>query len=190
MEVTTESFIQAASQQSMKIQLIDSRPEVVKAILLKEWMRIGLSICLLGLPVILGYFSIQIADARNAEFAKNSPIPALGDEFDFSEQTAAVVRDNTLEGQALAVRPPAQEAGASHSRGWQQQKEKAFRDGLATVKHQGLAVFAKYGDVLKKGQIIALAAAIGYAPVSYPVFPLHKNGRVIDPASYIHRTIR
>ena len=62
----------------MKIQLIDARPGVVKSVVLKEWMRIALSICLLGLPVILGYFSIQIVEARNTEIAKNSLAPALG----------------------------------------------------------------------------------------------------------------
>ncbi len=174
----------------MKIQLIDSRPGVVKAIILKEWMRIGLSICLLGLPVILGYFSLQLAEARNAEFAKNSPIPALGGEFDFAEQATTVVEATTLEGQSYTVRPPTRESNASDSRGWQRAKQNEFRDGPATTKHQGLALFAKYGDALKKGQLVALAAATGFISASFPDFALHKNGRVIDPASYIHSTIR
>jgi hypothetical protein len=190
----------------MKIQLIDSRPGVVKAIILKEWMRIGLSICLLGLPVILGYLSIQIGDARNAEFAKDSPTPALGDEFDFSGQVPEV-QDTTLGGHIGAGRQLTQEShgvsgelkqnsasllqlavmAESH---WSREQQNTYQNGPATVKHQALALFAKYGDVLKKGQITVLAAVIGYAPESYPGFAIHKNGRVIDPASYIHSTIR
>src|SRR5688572_32780323 len=88
----------------MKIQLIDSRPGVVKAIILKEWMRIGLSICLLGLPVILGYFSIQIVEANNAEFAKDSPTPALAGEFEFSGTT-----------EVMRGKPPGAQSSAAHS---------------------------------------------------------------------------
>ena len=171
----------------MKIRLIDSRPGVVNAIVLKEWMRIGLSICLLGLPVILGYFSIQIADARNAEFAKDSPTPALGDEFDFSSETP--VRNAALDGKALVAQHFTQYF-TIQNREWHPEEPNDYRDGDATIKHQALALYAKYGDVLKRGQIIALAAAIGHAAESYHGKTLHKNGRVIDPASYIHSTIR
>jgi hypothetical protein len=190
----------------MKIQLIDSRPGVVKAIILKEWMRIGLSICLLGLPVILGYLSIQIADARNAEFAKDSPTPVLGDEFDFSAQ-APQLPNKSLNGQIATTWQFTRDPGTvidgliensaqllriavmtqSH---WYREQQIIYQNGPLTVKHQALALFAKYGDVLKKGQITALAAVIGYTPASYPGFATHKNGRVIDPASYIHSTIR
>jgi hypothetical protein len=174
----------------MKLQPIDSRPGVVKAIILKEWMRIGLSICLLGLPVILGYFSLQIAEARNAEFAKNSLIPALGDEFDFSEQATTVVQAKTMAGKAPAARPRSQATSASASRSVTREEPNVLHNGLATGKHQGLALFAKFGDVLKKGQIVVLAAAVSYISESIPDFALHKSGRVIDPAAYIHRTIR
>ena len=166
----------------MKIQLIDSRQGIVKAIILKEWMRIGLSICLLGLPVILGYFSIQMAEARNAEFAKNSPAPALGDEFDFSPQTAAMVQNKTLEGHAVF----AQQAVASAVHNLQQLRQATFSHGPVTGKYQWLEPFADYGNLLTKGLLLAKA----YASESFTGFVIHKTGRVIDPASYIHSTIR
>src|SRR5688572_17291687 len=93
----------------MKIQLIDSRPGVMKSIVLKEWMRIALSICLLGLPVILGYFSIQIVEARNTEIAKDLPAPALGSEFDFSQSTE-MGRRKTQSSRALPETPSGHES--------------------------------------------------------------------------------
>jgi hypothetical protein len=247
----------------MKIHLIDSHTGVVKAVVLKEWMRIGLSICLLGLPVILGYFSVQLADARNAEYAKNTQTPALGDKFDFAGQTPGL-RSTPLDGEHLqgkalnelnekivALQPAAHNPAHHYSQGefsiagrlfphrplapdssidpaafigsrsfhealaflsenttpvvvtaavakqlavqngsWNQQVPHVF-SSPASAKDQSLTLlFAKYGDVLKKGQIITLAAALAYAPEAFSSFVLHKNGRVVDPASYLHNTIR
>ena len=248
----------------MKIHLIDSHTGVVKAIILKEWMRIGLSICLLGLPVILGYFSVQLADARNAEYAKNTLTPALGDKFDFAGQTPGLrnaaldgeyLHGNVFSGNALnrkpgAIRPAAHNPAHHYSQSqfsiagrlsphkpsapdstihpaafigsrsfhealafpgdsnnpvvvtaavakhiavqngsWNQPVPNDF-SSPATVKDQSLTLFAKYGDVLKKGQIITLAATVAYASEAFSTFTLHKNGRLVDPASYIHSTIR
>jgi hypothetical protein len=150
----------------MKIQLIDSRSGVMKSIVLKEWMRIALSICLLGLPVILGYFSIQIVEARSAEIAKDSPAPSLGSEFDFSATSAAA--PGKIQGsQALPL--PHQSADAT--------------------EEPPLAVLVSYGDMLITGRLTVGAASRALFEL-FVGFPLHKNGRLIDPASYIRSTIR
>ena len=46
------------------------------------------------------------------------------------------------------------------------------------------------GDIIKKGQIIALSGNSGRSTGPHVHFEIHKNGRVIDPASYINRTNR
>ncbi len=48
----------------------------------------------------------------------------------------------------------------------------------------------KVGDVVKKGQILALMGSSGRSTGPHVHFEVYKNGRPVDPASYIHRTPR
>lgn len=48
----------------------------------------------------------------------------------------------------------------------------------------------KVGDVVKKGQIIALMGSTGRSTGPHVHFEVFKNGRVVDPATYIHRASR
>ncbi len=48
----------------------------------------------------------------------------------------------------------------------------------------------KVGDVVKKGQIIALMGSSGRSTGPHVHFEVYKNGRAVDPASYIHRASR
>ena len=48
----------------------------------------------------------------------------------------------------------------------------------------------KVGDVVKKGQVVALMGSSGRSTGPHVHFEVYKNGRAVDPASYIHRTHR
>jgi murein DD-endopeptidase MepM/ murein hydrolase activator NlpD len=46
------------------------------------------------------------------------------------------------------------------------------------------------GDVVKKGQVIALMGSTGRSTGPHVHFEVYKYGRPVDPASYINRTHR
>ncbi|WP_185235853.1 M23 family metallopeptidase [Teredinibacter franksiae] len=48
----------------------------------------------------------------------------------------------------------------------------------------------KVGDVVKKGQIVALMGSSGRSTGPHVHFEVYKNGRTVDPSAYIHRTNR
>jgi murein DD-endopeptidase MepM/ murein hydrolase activator NlpD len=48
----------------------------------------------------------------------------------------------------------------------------------------------KAGDVVKKGQVIALMGSSGRSTGPHVHFEVYKHGRAVDPASYIHRNHR
>jgi murein DD-endopeptidase MepM/ murein hydrolase activator NlpD len=48
----------------------------------------------------------------------------------------------------------------------------------------------KVGDVVKKGQVIALMGSTGRSTGPHVHFEVYKYGRPVDPATYIHRTHR
>jgi len=62
--------------------------------------------------------------------------------------------------------------------------------GLVTRYAHNKSNLVKAGDVVKKGQLIALAGSTGRSTAPHVHFEVYKNGRVVDPATYIRRTNR
>lgn len=63
-------------------------------------------------------------------------------------------------------------------------------NGYETLYGHGQDLLVAVGDVVRKGQVIALSGSTGRSTGPHVHFEVHKNGRVVDPASYIHRTNR
>jgi murein DD-endopeptidase MepM/ murein hydrolase activator NlpD len=63
-------------------------------------------------------------------------------------------------------------------------------DGLVTRYAHNKSNLVKAGDVVKKGQVIALSGSTGRSTAPHVHFEVYKNGRVVDPATYIRRTTR
>ena len=310
----------------MKIIIVDEKHGASKSLVLRGWMRLGLSICLLGLPVILGYYGFQLADTRNSQFQKDEAaqawvdglreqkadlervkqetltqlealtirmaslqarlirLDALGErltnatglddgEFDFTQEPSVggpevMLEENTfqmpdflqeLDELAMQIESRQQQlelldsimieresqsefsvSGRPVSRGyissgfgrridpftgnlaWHQgvdfstgsSGEDVFAvaagvvafagekqglgkmvqidhgNGFETIYGHDEQILVKVGDVVKKGQVIALSGSTGRSSGPHVHVEVHKNGRVVDPASYIHSTIR
>jgi murein DD-endopeptidase MepM/ murein hydrolase activator NlpD len=79
---------------------------------------------------------------------------------------------------------------AGHKDGYGNLVQINHGNGYETLYAHDKTVLVKVGDVIKKGQLIALSGSTGRSTGPHVHFEVHKNGRVVDPASYIHSTIR
>lgn len=311
-------------QVHMKIIIVDEHHGASKSVVVKGWMRLGLSLCLLGLPVVLGYYGYQLAEARSTQLQRDEAaqarvdglreqkeglervkqealtqlqaltirlaslqarlirLDALGErltsvagldngEFDFSSepqvggpevgtgesfetpdfikalneltvqiesrQQQLELLDSIMLGRvaqdafAVSGRPVergyissgfgrrldpftgqlawhqgvdfstgssgdqvfAVAAGVVAFAGEQQGYGKLVRidhgNGYETLYAHDQKLLVKAGDVVKKGQVIALSGSSGRSSGPHVHFEVHKNGRVVDPAAYIQSTI-
>ncbi|MDQ2075094.1 peptidoglycan DD-metalloendopeptidase family protein [Marinimicrobium sp. ABcell2] len=62
--------------------------------------------------------------------------------------------------------------------------------GIVTRYAHNKKNLVNVGDVVKKGQVIALVGSTGRSTGPHVHFEVHKNGRAVDPATYIHRASR
>jgi murein DD-endopeptidase MepM/ murein hydrolase activator NlpD len=63
-------------------------------------------------------------------------------------------------------------------------------NGFTTRYGHCKALSVKPGDIIKKGQVIGTVGSTGRSTGPHVHFEVHKNGRVVDPAAYIHRASR
>lgn len=63
-------------------------------------------------------------------------------------------------------------------------------NGFSTRYAHAEKLFVDVGDIVMKGQNIALVGSTGRSTGPHVHFEVYKNGRVVDPAAYIHRTAR
>ena len=63
-------------------------------------------------------------------------------------------------------------------------------NGFTTRYSHAEKLFVNVGDIVKKGQSIASVGSTGRSTGPHVHFEIYKNGRVVDPASYINRTDR
>lgn len=63
-------------------------------------------------------------------------------------------------------------------------------NGLVTRYAHNKKLLVKTGEVIKKGQVIALSGSTGRSSGPHVHFEVYKHGRIVDPSSYIQRTNR
>lgn len=62
--------------------------------------------------------------------------------------------------------------------------------GFSTRYGHHKELLVKVGDIVKKGQVIGLMGSSGRSTGPHVHFEVFKNGRVVDPSTYIHRASR
>lgn len=63
-------------------------------------------------------------------------------------------------------------------------------NGYTTRYGHAQKLLVDVGEIIKKGQTIALVGSTGRSTGPHVHFEVYKHGRVVDPATYIHRTVR
>ena len=63
-------------------------------------------------------------------------------------------------------------------------------EGYVTRYGHNKINLTEVGDLVKKGQVIAKMGSTGRSTGPHVHFEVYKNGRNVDPASYIRRTVR
>jgi murein DD-endopeptidase MepM/ murein hydrolase activator NlpD len=59
--------------------------------------------------------------------------------------------------------------------------------GFVTRYAHNQSNLVKAGDVIKKGQVVGLVGSTGRSTGNHVHFEVYKNGRVVDPATYVRR---
>ncbi len=68
--------------------------------------------------------------------------------------------------------------------------EVAHGDGLVTRYAHNEDILVKVGDLVRKGEPIALMGNTGRSTGAHVHFEVYKHGRPVDPSSYVRRTLR
>jgi murein DD-endopeptidase MepM/ murein hydrolase activator NlpD len=63
-------------------------------------------------------------------------------------------------------------------------------NGYKTRYAHAAEIKVKLGDVVRKGDVVAAMGSSGRSTGPHVHFEVYKNGRTVDPAAYLHRTLR
>ena len=79
---------------------------------------------------------------------------------------------------------------ASNRYGYGKLVEINHGNGYKTRYAHGAEIKVNLGDVVRKGDVIALMGSSGRSTGPHVHFEVYKNGHTVDPAAYLHRTLR
>lgn len=170
----TPEFIRAVDQLSQQIDDREQQLDTLEALMAKRKLQDDVFVA--GRPVKKGWMSSRFGrrtDPFNGSIAWHNGVDFAGklESEIISVAAGVVVESGERSGYGGIVE-------INHGSG--------FKTRYAHNKKN----LVKVGDVVKKGQIIALMGSSGRSTGPHVHFEVYKYGRPVDPASYIHRTHR
>jgi murein DD-endopeptidase MepM/ murein hydrolase activator NlpD len=167
-------FLDVIDNLTSQIEDRELQLETLEALLAKR--KIQSDIFIAGRPVKKGWMSSRYGrrtDPFNGSVAWHQGVDFAGKEnADIVSVAAGVV------------------TWASERAGYGLMVEVNHGGGFSTRYAHNNENLVNVGDVVKKGQVVALMGSSGRSTGPHVHFEVYKNGRAVDPASYIHRTSR
>lgn len=171
---TPPDLIRALGQLSSQIENREQQLETLDALLAKR--KIQEDIFIAGRPVLKGWMASRFGRRTDPFTGK----VAFHSGIDFA----------TKEGSNVVSVAAGVVTVSSKHRQYGNMVEINHGGGYATRYAHNSSNLVKVGDVVKKGQIIALVGSTGRSTGPHVHFEVYKNGRAVDPATYIHRASR
>ncbi|GAA5317766.1 MAG: M23 family metallopeptidase [Candidatus Pelagadaptatus aseana] len=167
-------FLDVIGQLTDQIASREQQLETLEALLANR--KIQRDVFLAGRPIKKGWMSSRYGrrtDPFNGQIAWHSGVDFAGKlGSDIVAVAAGVV------------------TWASERHGYGKMVEINHGNGFSTRYAHNTDNLVKVGDVVKKGQVVALMGSSGRSTGPHVHFEVYKHGRAVDPAAYIHRTNR
>lgn len=167
-------YMQLLSQLGQDIENREQQLSVLETLLINR--KIQSDVFIAGRPVAKGWMSSRFGH-------RNDPITgrrAWHNGVDFAGKDGAEVV--TVAAGVVVY--------ASARSGYGKMIEINHGGGFSTRYGHHKELLVKVGDIVKKGQVVGLMGSSGRSTGPHVHFEVFKNGRVVDPASYIHRASR
>ena len=173
-EITPPNYIQQLKLLSSDIENREQQLGVLETLLVDR--KNQNEVFLAGRPVLKGWMSSRFGsrnDPITGRMAKHNGVDFAGkDGADVVTVAAGVV------------------VYAGNRSGYGKMVEINHSGGFSTRYGHHKELLVNVGDIVKKGQKIGLMGSSGRSTGPHVHFEVFKNGRVVDPASYIHRASR
>ncbi|MEC8429616.1 MAG: M23 family metallopeptidase [Pseudomonadota bacterium] len=167
-------FLQVIEQLTDQISSREQQLETLEALLANR--KIQRDVFLAGRPIKKGWMSSRYGrrtDPFNGQVAWHSGVDFAGK---LGSDVVAVA--------AGVVTWSGERHGYGHM------VEVNHGNGFSTRYAHNTDNLVSVGDVVKKGQVVALMGSSGRSTGPHVHFEVYKHGRAVDPAAYIHRTNR
>ncbi len=173
-EVNAPQFIDAIAQLELQLNDRQQQLEILEGLL--DDRKIQADVFIAGRPVEKGWISSRFGRRIDPITGKL----AMHEGVDFSADRGSEI--NTVAAGVVTWSAARSEYGLM--------VEVNHGNGYTTRYAHADQLMVGVGDIVQKGQIIALVGNTGRSTGPHVHFEVFKNGRVVDPASYIHRTAR